>query len=123
MKKTTIRKCTPRNFKKVADYIAQEKNYSYSAAEHIALQLFETLENNPGGDIWNYADKIIVNEIDTARRNANKLLTDITRIKYFTDDYTERKRLTAEDRAILENYKKAFAACVEILRGATNEII
>lgn len=123
MKKTTIRKCTPRNFKKVADYIADTKHYDYTTAEHIALQLFETLENNPGGDIWNYADKIIVNEIDTARRNANKLLTEINRIKYYTDDYTEHKRLTEEERAILETYKKAFAACADILRGATNEII
>ena len=123
MKKTTIRKFTPRNFKKVADYIAEEKHYNYTTAEHIALQLFDTLANNPGGDIWNYADKIIVNEIDTERRNANKLLTEIKRIKYFTDDYTEHKRLTEEERAILETYKKAFAACADILRGATNEII
>lgn len=123
MKKTTIRKFTPRNFKKVADYIADTKHYDCTTAEHIALNLFETLENNPGGDIWNYADKIIVNEIDTARRNANKLLTEINRIKYYTDDYTNHKRLTDPERAILENYKKAFAACADILRGATNEII
>ena len=123
MKKTTIRKCTPRNFKKVADYIADIKHYDYTTAEHIALQLFETLENNHGGNIWNYADKIVVNEIDTARRNANKLLTEINRIKYYTDDHTDHKRLTDSERAILENYKKAFTTCLEILRGATNEII
>lgn len=123
MKRTTIRKCTPRNFKKVADYIAEEKHYNYTTAEKIARQLFDTLENNPGGDIWNYADKIIVSEIDTARRNANKLLTDIKRIKYYTDGYTEHKRLTEEERAILENYKKALAACADILRGAANEIV
>lgn len=123
MKRTTIRKFTPRNFKKVADYIAEEKHYNYTTAGKIARQLFDTLENNTGGNIWNYADKIIVSEIDTARRNANKLLTDINRIKYYTDGYTEHKRLTEEERAILENYKKAFAACAEILRGATNEII
>lgn len=127
MKKTTVKNFTPRNFKKIADYIADKKHYDnclYGKAENIALQLFDTLAANPGGDIWTYADNIIIAEIDTARRTAAHLLTEIKRAEYKTESDAGAKRLTDAERQTMANYLNAITECKKILLGAlNNEII
>lgn len=59
----TIRNKTYSNFMCVANWIIKEKHYPEKEAYKITHNLFESLEHNPGGNIWIWA-KMIVNYTD-----------------------------------------------------------
>lgn len=62
MARKTIKNRTYTNFMTVYNAVIREKGYDKATAGQITRNLFETLEYNPGGDIWFWFDNILTAE-------------------------------------------------------------
>lgn len=64
---------TYHNFMVVYNALQTEKGYTPKEAEKIARELFDTLENNPGSNIWTFYNFIIDSKENRKRQLAEKI--------------------------------------------------
>ena len=69
----TIKNKTYNNFMYIYNIVRKSKVYDHDTAVEITQQLFDTLTNNPGGNIYRWLDQVVTAEEYKKIEYANKI--------------------------------------------------
>ena len=122
MKRRNIRNYTANNFNYVVRYLETEKHYSRQQAEKIAYMRFETLLDNPGGNIWAWLDKTVPAEIDEIRQAQAHIMYDLKKEKEIITKMYLRNDIDKEtEKRLLSFYGLLTETMAKFVEAANNE--
>ena len=92
----TIKNRTYNNFMYVYNIIRKSKGYDHDTAVEITDNLFDTLEANPGGNIYRWIDQVVTADEYAEIQRANRIM-----------ELLEKGLLTLQEALILAQHTEA----------------